>query len=127
LDQQSKSPLMRMKTTELSTAERELIAFLEPKLRKAVWNDSAKVFEGSCESDGKWIEYPLRHPARRDLMRGKYYPVTLKADDASEDFFDCFCAFGTNHLHTPIAVYRILRALKGRGLLNVPGFDNFKI
>lgn len=112
-----------MKPPELSVEERALLADLEPILRNAVWSNGAKVFEGTLESNGKWIEYPLRHPDKVDNW-GKHYRITLKKDNPPEDFTRTYCAFGANELHTSIAVYRILRHLKRRGLLNIPGFDS---
>lgn len=115
-----------MKPPELSTEERALLANLEPIIRKAVWSGGAKVFEGPSEFSGKWIEYPLRHPDKKDDW-DKYYRITLTKDSPSEDFTRTYCAFGANDLHTSVAVYRILRHLKMLGLLNVPGFDSKSI
>jgi hypothetical protein len=115
-----------MNIAELSTEEKTLLASLEPIIRKSVWSNSAKVFEGPCESEGKWIEYPLRLPGQKNFL-GQYYHVTLKPDSSTEDFQECYCAFGANHLHTAVSVYRILRKLKQRGLLQVQGFERFDI
>jgi len=112
-----------MKTPEFSAEERALLADLEPIIRKAVYSGGAKVFEGPYESSGKWIEYPLRHPDKKDDW-GKHVRVTLTKDSPSEDFTRTYCAFGANDLHTAAAVYRILRQLKRRGLLNIAGFDS---
>jgi len=115
-----------MNMPELSSEEKALLASLERIVRKSVWNNSAKVFEGPNESDGKWIEYPLRIPAKRDAWGG-YLRVNLNSENSSQDFQDSYCAFGTNQLHTAVAVYRILRELKRRGLLDVAGFDRKEI
>jgi hypothetical protein len=115
-----------MNTTELSIDERALLAALEPIIRKAVWSKGAKVFEGPYESSGKWIEYPLRLPDKRDFD-GKHTRVTLLKDSPSKDFTDSYCAFGANELHTSVAIYRVLRELKRRGLLNVSGFESKEI
>jgi hypothetical protein len=115
-----------MKKIELSAEERELIALLEPAIRNSVWNSSAKVYEGPYDSDGKWIEYPLRHPTERTTV-GKPLHLTLKPENTTEEFLNSYCAFGTNHMRTSVAVYRILRRLKQRGLLHVPGFDQWDV
>jgi hypothetical protein len=112
-----------MKTPELSVEERALLADLEPIIRKAVYSGGAKVFEGPYEYAGKWIEYPLRLPGKIDLM-GRHKKITLKKESPSEEFTESHCAFGANNLHTSVAVYRILRHLKRRNLLNVPGFES---
>jgi hypothetical protein len=110
-----------MALPELSTKERALLASLEPIVRGAVWSKSAKVCDGPYESEGKWITYPLRLPAKKDSW-GEYFEVKLTADNSTEDFRECHSAFGTNQLHTAVAVYRILRELKRRGLLHADGF-----
>lgn len=114
-----------MHEPELSPEEKKLISDLESTIRNAVWSNSAKVFEGTMESEGKWIEYPLRLPKKKFM--DKYLRVALKPDSPSEDFRDAYCAFGTNHLHTAVAVYRVLRRLKLRGLLNIEGFVEDKM
>jgi hypothetical protein len=107
---------------ELSMEEKTLIASLEPILRRAVWSKSARVFEGSFESAGKWIEYPLRLPNQKNSW-GDYDRIKLTPNHTEKEFFECYCAFGTNELHTGVALYRILRELKRRGLLDAKGFD----
>ena len=103
---------------ELSDEEKALLASLEPIIRKSVWSNSAKVFAGPNEWDGKWIEYPLRLDNKKD-SDGEHKRVSLTSSNSTEDFRECYCAFGVNHLHTGEAVYRILRELKRRGLLQV--------
>lgn len=114
------------KTPELTPEERSLIAALEPIIRKSVYSKGAKVFEGPYESSGKWIEYPLRLAGKFDFM-GEHARIKLTRDSPSRDFTDSYCAFGSNKLHTSVAVYRILRELKALGLLNASGFDSKKM
>ena len=111
-----------MKTPELTTKEKELLASLESLIRKSVWSVGAREYNGPYESEGKWIEYPLRLPGKID-SHDKYIHIKLKSEDTTKDFVDSHCAFGNSHLHTSKAVYRILWELKRRSLLNVEGFS----
>ena len=108
-----------MQTPEVSPEEKALLADLEPTLRRAVWNSSAK--NGPHDQSGKWCEYPLTFGNRN--AAGKYVRVQLQPNDGTTTFLESFSPFGTSHLHTSVALYRVLRALKKRGLLNVSGFD----
>jgi hypothetical protein len=109
-----------MKVPEFSAEEKSLLASLEPIIRNAVWGSTSS--NGQYAQPGKWIEYSLRHP-QRVTPTGKHLRVTLKPENSTEDFLECYSAFGASHLHTAVAVYRILRELKKRGLLQIPGFE----
>jgi hypothetical protein len=109
-----------MNAPEFSAEKKDLLASLEPIIRNAVWGSGSS--NGQWEPPGKWIEYSLRNPKTLNAA-GKPARVTLKPENSTEDFLESYAPFGANHLHTAVAVYRILRELKKRGLLNVTGFE----
>lgn len=108
-----------MSTPEFTTEEKALLAALEPIIRNAVWASTAS--NGWLSQPGKWIEYPLTMGTKN--RSGKYLRLSLDAGFRTETFLESFCPFGSSHLHTSIAVYGILRELKKRGILQIPGFE----
>lgn len=108
-----------MNTPEFTTEEKALLASLEPIIRDAVWASTAS--NGWLSQPGKWIEYPLTLGKRN--ASGKLVRVSLNADDITAKFLESYSPFGSSHLHTSVAVYRILRELKKRGILQIPGFE----
>jgi hypothetical protein len=104
---------------ELTREEKALLIQLEPYLRE-VWCANLKTSE--LGETGLWGTRKLVLPKKMDNV-GKPSHLNLTLSTPNEDFFESCCVTHGQHFHTVTAVYQILRTLKKRGMLNVPGFE----